>query len=89
MRYVIALITFLGLAVGAFWLFAIDAGMNGASWVPNWHSWFAYASCPFVPLVGLNRLANIMVPICNGALYGLLAFVVIRVLKSRRGHESN
>jgi len=37
--------------VGVFWLFAIDAGLNGAHWPPNWRTWPAHVTCPFIPFV--------------------------------------
>jgi len=71
-----------GAAVGIFWLLAIDAGMNGARWPPNWHSWLAHLTCPFIPLVGLNSLANFLVPVANALVYGLLASCVFRFRRS-------
>jgi hypothetical protein len=73
----------LGTIVGCFWLYAIDAGMNGAEWVPHWRTWAAYASCPFIILIGINRVANICVPLLNGFLYGMLGLALGRLFARR------
>lgn len=74
MRKVVAIAATADAFVGIFWLFAIDAGVNGAYWPPNWHSWPAHVTCLFIPLVGLSSLANVLVPVLNALVYGLLAW---------------
>jgi hypothetical protein len=78
-KYIVGSTLCLGLVMGVFWLFAIDAGINGAQWVPNWNSWIAYATCPFVHLVGLNRLSNFFMPVLNAAFYELVGYAVARI----------
>ena len=75
-----------GAAVGVFWLFAIDASLNGARWPPNWRGWPAYVSCPFIPLVGRSNLANLLVPILNGGAYALLVWGILRAKESKEKH---
>jgi hypothetical protein len=70
-----------GALVGVFWLIAIDAGVNGASWPPNWHRWTSYLTCPFIPLVGLNNFANVLVPVLNGAYYVFVALCISRFVR--------
>jgi RHS repeat-associated protein len=70
-----------GAVVGVFWLFAIDAGMNGARWPPDWRTWPAHVTCPFIPLVGLNSLANLSVPVPNALAYGLVCWCILRFLR--------
>jgi hypothetical protein len=72
-----------GALIGTFWLFAIDAGMNGASWPPDSRTWPAHLSCPFIPLVGVNDFANYLVPILNAVYYGLLVWLVLRIRRWR------
>ena len=84
MRKVVAIAAATGAFVGIFWLFAIDAGVNGARWPPNWHSWPAHVTCPFIPVVGLSPLANILVPVLNALVYGLLAWGVFQVQRQRQ-----
>jgi hypothetical protein len=76
----------LGASSGIFWIFAIDAARNGASWAPNFHHWIAYVTCPFIPLVGLNTAANVCVPIFNGATFGLVGLSILKILRVRRSH---
>lgn len=73
-RRLAVIVALIGATIGIFWLFAIDAGMNGARWPPNWRTWPALLTCPFIPLVGLSRLANVLVPVLNASTYGLLGY---------------
>lgn len=84
MRKVVAIAAATGAFVGIVWLFAIDAGVNGARWPPNWHSGLAHVTCPFIPLVGLSPLANILVPVLNALVYGLLAWGIFQVQRQRQ-----
>ena len=68
----------IGAGVGIFWLVAIDAGVNGARWPPNWHHWIAHITCPLIPLIGLSSIANALVPVLNALIYGLVAGYVLR-----------
>jgi len=81
-RFLVIAVALVGAAVGVFWLFAIDAGMNGAHWPPNWRTWPAYATCPFIPLVGLNGFANTLVPVLNAFTYGLVGWSILRFRRS-------
>jgi hypothetical protein len=76
----------LGAVVGMFWLFAIDAGLNGAHWPPNRRTWPAHVTCPFIPFVGVSTVANVLVPVLNGLLYGVVIWCCVRIL--RRPHSS-
>jgi hypothetical protein len=77
-----AVAAIIGAGVGIFWLIAIDAGVNGARWPPNWHSSLAYLTCPFIPLVGLNTLANVLVPVLNALVYGFVVWCALRFRRS-------
>jgi hypothetical protein len=71
-----------GAIVGCFWLFAIDAGVNGAHWPPDWRTWPAHVTCPFIPFVGVSTVANVLVPVLNGLLYGVVIWCCIRFFRS-------
>jgi hypothetical protein len=75
--YVFAAIV--GAAVGIFWLIAIDSGVNGASWTPNWRLWPWRITCPFTPLIGLNDIANVLVPVLNGLMYLAVVWLILRL----------
>ena len=83
MKKVIAIAATFGACIGFFWLLAIDAAVNGAHWPPRWHNWAAHLTCPFISLVGLGPLPNILVPILNALFYGLLAWGVLWVQGQR------
>lgn len=74
-----------GALVGTFWLFAIDAGMNGARWPPDWRTWPAHITCPFIPLVGLSSLANVSVPVLNALAYGFVCWCILRLRRRSNG----
>ena len=82
MRVFVALAMITGAIVGIFWLYAIDAEVNGAIWPPHWRSWTAHVTCPFIPMVGMNGVANALVPALNALVYGLLAWGILRIKKS-------
>lgn len=81
-RPVISVGIIFGYAMAAFWVIAIDAGMNGAAWPPNWESWLAYATCPFVGFIGTGKLNEGFLPLLN-AMYVLLLIYVIRRFAKR------
>jgi hypothetical protein len=72
----------IGASFGIFWLIAIDSGVNGASWTPNWRHWAWRITCPFTPLVGLSDLANVLVPVLNAALYVAVVWSIMRLRRS-------
>ena len=77
-RFKIAAAFIVGALVGTFWLFAIDAGMNGAP--PDWRTLLARLTCPFIPLVGVNDFSNYCVPVLNGLTYGLVCWCALRLV---------
>jgi len=82
-------LSIVGAGVGEFWLFAIDAGRNYALWPPNPDSWYARATCPFIPLVGVSSLANVCVPVLNALVYGAAGWCILRLFgrRSARGTD--
>ena len=78
-----------GAAVGIFWIFAVDAGRNYATWPPNWDRWPARVTCPFIPLIGLNNFANLCVPLLNAAAYGFVCWCILRFVIGSTDGNSN
>jgi hypothetical protein len=76
-RKLILAASLVGALVGIFWIFAIDAGRNYATWPPNPEKWPARLTCPFTPLVGVNNFANICVPLLNAGMYALVCWLII------------
>jgi hypothetical protein len=74
-RKLILAASLVGALVGIFWIFAIDAGRNYATWPPNPEKWPARLTCPFTPLVGVNNFANICVPSLNAGMYALVCWL--------------
>jgi len=77
-----------GAGLGVFWLFAIDAGRNYAMWPPNPDKWYARATCPFIPLVGLSNLANVSLPVLNALTYGLVCWFILRFLRGSKRSDA-
>jgi hypothetical protein len=77
-RLVLIAAAMIGAAMGLFWLVAVDAGVNGAEWAPNWRRWYALAMCPFIPLIGTYELGTALVPILNSLLYAMIAFTCLK-----------
>jgi hypothetical protein len=63
--------------VGVFWLYAIDAGVNGAIWPPNSHGPLAYFTRLLLPFVGRSIDANFPVAHLNAAFFALIAWGVL------------
>lgn len=88
MRRAVVLAAVIGAAVGVFWLFAIDAAVNGATWPPDWRHWVARLTCPFAVFVGINNVANALVPLLNAIYYGAVLYTVERVsARMREGSQ--
>jgi hypothetical protein len=77
-RQLILAASLVGALVGIYWIFAIDAGRNYATWPPNPEKWPARLTCPFTPLVGVNNFANICVPLLNAGMYALVCWFILR-----------
>jgi hypothetical protein len=75
----IGLAALAGEVIGVFWLYAIDASVNGAQWPPNWHSGYAYLTCPFIPFIGRSDLGNFLVPLSTALFYAAVAWTIHRL----------
>jgi hypothetical protein len=72
--------TFLGAAIGVFWVSAIGAALNfGITFSLFWNA-LIYITCPPIMVIWLNAW---LVPICNGLLYGSISYVFLRSRRPR------
>jgi len=68
----------LGAAIGAFWVSVIGAALNGGiAFSKVWNA-LIYITCPVIMIIWLNAL---LVPICNGLLYGSISYLLLRSRK--------
>jgi hypothetical protein len=63
-------LSFLGAAIGIFWLYVGAAVVSGFPLAPVWYV-VMYVTCPMVIAIWLNAW---LVPICNGLLYGFVGY---------------
>jgi hypothetical protein len=86
-RKLILAASLIGALVGIFWIFAIDAGRNYATWPPSPEKWLGRLTCPFTPLVGVSNFANICVPLLNAGMYAWVCWLILRIFKTKSRDE--
>jgi hypothetical protein len=79
-KAIIVGVVVIGVIIGGFWVSAIGAALNGGVAFAKIWNLLIYITCPVIPVIWLNAW---LVPICNGLLYGVISYMLLRPRRPR------